>query len=338
MRRGPPALVAALALLAAVLPAGCGSGEDRGGVKPPKGTSQSEFERQLEDAAAVKVSDVPAAGGRTLQELADSARSGAQVGLATSVLVPGTNRLAFAVIGSNNAFVYGRTAVYVAPTPNDRARGPFLAPTNALITKPTFRSQTAASETDPIASVYAAQVPFPLPGRYAVLILSRTQSGLLGAATKVRVRSDTAVPGVGERPPAVDTDTLASVGGNVELLDTRVPRARELHEASFKDVLGRKPVALLFATPQLCQSRVCGPVVDIALQMQAQYADRMQFIHQEVYVDNKVDKGLRAPLLAFGLPTEPWLFTIDRSGRIAARLEGSFGVRAFRQAVEAALK
>jgi hypothetical protein len=83
---------------------------------------------------------------------------------------------------------------------------------------------------------------------------------------------------------------------------------------------------------------VCGPVVDIALQMKQQYGDRMAFIHQEVYRDNQVSKGLRAPLRAFHLQTEPWLFTIDRDGRIAARLEGSFGVKEFQQAVQAALR
>ncbi len=41
---------------------------------------------------------------------------------------------------------------------------------------------------------------------------------------------------------------------------------------------------------------------------------------------------------AFHLETEPWLFTINRKGVIAARLEGSFGVNAFTQAIEAALR
>ncbi|MGH2970417.1 MAG: hypothetical protein ACRDK0_15345 [Solirubrobacteraceae bacterium] len=63
----------------------------------------------------------------------------------------------------------------------------------------------------------------------------------------------------------------------------------------------------------------------------------MTFIHQEVYVDNQVDKGLREPLRAFGLQTEPCLFTVDRAGRVAARLEGSFGIAAFEHAVRAAL-
>ena len=71
-----------------------------------------------------------------------------------------------------------------------------------------------------------------------------------------------------------------------------------MHEVDFADVVGKKPVALLFATPQLCASRVCGPVTDIALQMKAKYGDQMKFIHQEVYVDNDITKGLREPLQA----------------------------------------
>jgi hypothetical protein len=50
-----------------------------------------------------------------------------------------------------------------------------------------------------------------------------------------------------------------------------------------------------------------------------------------------VSKGLRPQLQAFHLQTEPWLFTINKDGRIAARLEGSFGVNEFRRAIQAAL-
>ena len=50
-----------------------------------------------------------------------------------------------------------------------------------------------------------------------------------------------------------------------------------------------------------------------------------------------MEKGLREPLRRFGLQSEPWLFTFDADGRVAARLEGSFGTESFREAVEAAL-
>ena len=51
----------------------------------------------------------------------------------------------------------------------------------------------------------------------------------------------------------------------------------------------------------------------------------------------EIKKGLRPPLHAFKLQREPWLFTIKSDGRVAARLEGSFGTVAFRRAIEAAL-
>ena len=39
-------------------------------------------------------------------------------------------------------------------------------------------------------------------------------------------------------------------------------------------------------------------------------------------MDNDLEKGLRPPLRAFELQTEPWLFTVDARGWVAARLEG----------------
>ena len=58
-------------------------------------------------------------------------------------------------------------------------------------------------------------------------------------------------------------------------------------------MLGKKPVVLTFATPQLCQSRVCGPVVDVVEQVKATATKGVAFIHQEIYKDNDINKGFR---------------------------------------------
>jgi hypothetical protein len=71
--------------------------------------------------------------------------------------------------------------------------------------------------------------------------------------------------------------------------------------------------------------------------MKAKYGDDFEFIHQEVYVDNVPNAGLREPLQAFRLRTEPWLFVVDENGKITARLEGSFGLNAFENALKTAL-
>ena len=156
----------------------------------------------------------------------------------------------------------------------------------------------------------------PGSGKYAVLAATkgRTASSPAPAAT-INVSSASAdpIPRVGQMAPKVHTDTLASAKGDVTKIDTRDPPS-DMHKVDFADDVGKKPVALLFSTPQLCQSRVCGPVTDIALQMEAKYGDKMDFIHQEVYVDNNPSKGLRPPLQQFQLRTEPWLFVVNKSG------------------------
>ena len=147
-----------------------------------------------------------------------------------------------------------------------------------------------------------------------------------------RVEEDKDIPDVGDPAPKVHTPTLAEVGGDVESIDTRVPPST-MHGDDLADVLGKEPVVLLFATPALCQSRVCGPVVDVAEQVKAEYGDEAAFIHQEIYVNNAPPK-LRPQVKAYGLFTEPWLFVINEDGDVATRIEGAFSVNELERALE----
>jgi hypothetical protein len=106
-----------------------------------------------------------------------------------------------------------------------------------------------------------------------------------------------------------------------------------MHDQDYAEVIWRKPVVLLFATPALCQSRVCGPVVDVAEQVKRDFGDQVAFIHMEVYNDNDLNKGSRPQFQAFNLQTEPWLFVIDRKGVIRTAIEGAFSVPELEQAV-----
>ncbi len=330
-----PALLRITLLLAAVGVAACGGDEDADGGSGQKDSRPATFKAALGQTQSVKPGDFPKPAGRSLREIAGTVPA-VNLGLATSVYTPGKNRLAFGVIDERRSFVYGKTAVYLARGPDDEARGPYPAPADPLLVDPAFRSRTGAEESDSIAAIYEADVTLPEPGDWSVLAITKAGGKTYGAGTNLTVGRSSRIPAAGERAPRAQTETRASAGGDLEKIETRVP-PDDMHEESFADVVGRKPVALLFATPALCQSRVCGPVVDIAAQLQKTYGERVEFIHQEVYVDNDLKKGLRAPLRAFNLQTEPWLFTIDARGRVAARLEGSFGKQAFERAVKAAL-
>jgi hypothetical protein len=331
-----------LAALAGALFAVAGCGGDGGSSDDPvdRVSEDGGLQENVRAASAPDASAFPSADGKTLQDVAEEVQGGGstEVGLATSVFTVGEDRLAFGMIDDQGQFVYGPTAVYVAPTPEDPAEGPFVAPADVLVTEGRYRSRQAAEEGDPFAAVYEAQVPFDQKGSWAVLAVTQTGNTFVAAPAQVQVNTKKAdeIPDIGEPAPKVKTDTLASVKGNEEMLDTRVPPS-DMHADSFDEVVGTKPVALLFATPQLCQSRVCGPVVDVALQLKAQYGDQVEFIHQEVYAENDPQVGLRQPLKDFKLRTEPWLFVVGADGNITARLEGSFGLRAFEGALKTAL-
>ena len=322
-------ILAALALAVA----GCGGGDD---TTDSSADNEESFAQQTEAAADPSADLFPVADGQSLEDVAAEGRAGLTYAAGTQTYEPGKNRVAFGLVNQDNQVVYVPTAVYVARTPQSPAEGPFLAPTDSLITEAAYRSRNAATEADPFASVYAADVPLPKAGTYSALVLSSLPSGqLVGATTEYKVKPDSSVPSVGEKAPATDTDTVDEVGDIAEI-DTRVP-PDSMHDTNVADVVGEKPVALLFATPALCQSRVCGPVTDIAEQLKTEYGDEVEFIHQEVYVDNDPNKGLRPSLEDYGLHSEPWLFTIGEDGKVAARLEGSFGVNAFESAVQQAI-
>jgi hypothetical protein len=278
----------------------------------------------------------PAAAGKTLQQLADLAKVQAQLGAATGTFTPGDRRVAFGILAANGSFIYAPTALYIAQSPNSAAQGPFPAPADPMTVAARYRSEQNAGPAG-LRAIYAANVPLPWATVYATLALTRTAQGLVGAAGEIAVARSFPIPDVGQRPPAIPTDTLASVNGRVSLLTTRIP-PEHMQSVSFKDALGKRPIALLFSTPQLCQSRVCGPVTDVVVQLQHEFGNRIIFIHEEVYVNNQPSQGLRPQMKAFHLETEPWLFTVNRHGVIAARLEGAFGTTAVRRALLAALQ
>jgi hypothetical protein len=258
------------------------------------------------------------------------------------VFVPGQNRLGFGLFTTSRAQIAdARAAVYIAPVGGGEAQGPFVAHYQSLAVKSPFLSESTNADPDAAKTLYVADVPFKKPGKYEVLGMARLDDRLVAATSAapqlvVVPEKDDPVPGVGETPPAIHTPTRLDVAGDLTKIDTRDPHD-DMHEVDFADVLGKKPIVLLFATPLLCQSRVCGPVVDVAAQVEDEYRDQVDFIHMEIYNDNEINKGTRPQVNAFHLPSEPWLFVIDKQGKVVARMEGAFSVEELDSAVKKAL-
>ncbi len=285
-----------------------------------------------------KAADFPKAGGKTVAQLRKEASGAGPVLAPTqSQLTPGENRYAFALFDRDRTQIADvPVALYVA-APGGRAKGPVPAKWQSLKVKAQFQSRSTADDPDAAKAIYSAQLDFPKPGRYEVLAIARLDDRLVSSVVQADVVAKGKVPDVGDKAPVIDTPTVASAGGDIKKIDTRLPPS-SLHAENFSDVVGKKPVVLLFATPALCQTRVCGPVVDVAEQVKAARGKEVEFIQMEIFRDNDVKKGYRPQVRTYNLPTEPWVFAIDEDGKVAARIEGPYSASELERAVDAATK
>jgi hypothetical protein len=217
------------------------------------------------------------------------------------------------------------------------AVGPFPARIENLSAQPEFESHTTSENSRTARVVYSANLNLPAAGECRPAVLIR-EGDEIGAKVLPGIRPGefTEVPRVGDEPPQIHTPTAQDVGGDLAKITTRVP-PDTLNKVDFAEVLGKEPIVLLFATPQFCQSRVCGPVVDVAQEAQQKFGGQASFIHMEIYNENDPGEGVRPQVREFHLPSEPWLFTIDREGRISAAVEGAFGPELLDKDVEKAV-
>jgi hypothetical protein len=321
-RRAPRRVLAALALTLVLLVAGCG-GDDGSG---PGGGEE-----------IAQRTTFPSAAGKSLAELRKGVGAGPVLAPTVSILNPGDNRYGFALFDrAHKQLSADEAALYIAPTSGGPVSGPFYAVAESLKVAPPYQSQTVQNDPDTARSIYVAKVPFKKEGTYQVMGVVKRDGRLIATdPAPAQVTKDDPVPHVGDKAPKIDTPTVESVAGDVKQIDTRVP-PDDMHEVNFADALGKRPILLLFATPALCQSRVCGPVVDIAQQVKASHKGDIAFIHMEIYNENELEKGNRPQVQAYHLPTEPWAFAIDRNGKVAARIEGAFSEHELNEAVKAA--
>ena len=350
-----PALLCLVVVGAMVASCGGDSG-DEGAAASSLGAAESR--------PAPPKSDFPAVEGRTLRQVLKAADGPAELVVrdAAEVFYPGLNRYPFGVFDRDEGEVPdAEVALYLAKVPEPQpgaksrsgnrgqaakaakkaldqpARGPFPAAIESLAVAPEFRSQVASDGPEPASVVYSTELSLPSEGEWKVAAILREDGELKGAQLPSAVVGEfKRIPKVGERALLIHTPTAQDVGGAPSKITTRVPPDTQ-NEVDYAEALGREPIVLLFATPRFCQSQVCGPVVDVAEQAKQEYGDKAAFIHMEIYNENDPAKRVRSQVRAFRLPTEPYLFTIDRHGIVRDTVEGAFGLKLMHEAVDRAI-
>jgi hypothetical protein len=340
--RFAPGLVCLLACGSLVL-AGCGGGS----------SSSSRVDQSAEKGQsrpAPPESTFPATEGRTLKQFVIAVGKVQPVAKLTpggEAFYPGPNRYAFLVSEKDTAsgeagkeIPDAKVAIYYAKAAKGNspfkqpAVGPFPARIESLATEAPFQGKTTTEDPDVASVVYSADLNFPGPGQYKPVMVVKEKGGWAAKALPtIQVGEFAMIPRPGQKAPLIQTPTAKSVDGDLAKISTRVPPDTQ-NKVNYADVLGKEPILLLFTTPKFCQSRACGPVVDVAEQAQHEFEGKANFIHMEIYNDNDPSKGVRPQVRRFHLPTEPWLFAINREGVVSATIEGGFGTSLLRKTVD----
>jgi hypothetical protein len=178
--------------------------------------------------------------------------------------------------------------------------------------------------------VYAADIAFERPGFWEVEVAADVKGrGTLTARGAFRVLDHHQVPAPGD--PALRTENLTRPsrrGAPKTAVDSRWtgtggPPDAELHRATIASSLRKgNPIVVVFSTPVYCVSRFCGPITDMVDELAADYSDRADFVHVEIWRDFQkgvINEAAADWLLRDDDLREPWVFFIGSDGRIKAR-------------------
>jgi hypothetical protein len=306
------ALAAALAFLLAA----CGGGAGGGSAPSPETTASAQLPDWVKSALGEKNGpDVAATMG-------------------SSDFAVGENRMVFLVVRDNGALVQTPTATvrYAAVDGEPRTAKAVL---ESLGAKEQGGGQEKPGQFD-VTQVYVAHLDMPREGRYWFVADPAGESIQAVGTLDVAVRSRT--PALGSKAPASDNPTLADAPAKE--ITTADPPDSELLRYSIADSLeAHAPFVVVFATPEFCVSRVCGPTVEVVQKVAHEFAGSgIRFIHVEIYTDNDPKKGYNRWVREWRLPTEPWAFLVDASGKVRGKFEGAVSVGELERAVREDLR
>ena len=272
-------------------------------------------------------------GGRTAAaDLTPKAGDGVQPLITTSELVVGPNRFAFGLLRGNTLLEGADVTVrvYAIEASTAHVVAEVKAPHHAV--RHGQPGHTVHQHGDgtihvhgdawSVQGLYVAQISFARAGTWGIELLAReANSAVEPVRFAVTVLETPATPAIGSAAPR-SRNLIGSDVKDLREIDTSPTPDARLHQVRIVDAIHEgKPQLIVFATPQFCASRMCGPVVDIVRALLPTYGKRVAFTHQEFWQDFATKKVLPT-VEEWRLETEPWIFVVDGQGVIRAKFEG----------------
>jgi hypothetical protein len=268
--------------------------------------------------------------------------------ITTSELVVGQNRFAFGLLKANKLLEDADVTVRVYSIEGSEAqlaaesRAPYQAVRNVKQQRSVHRhsdgTEHVHGDESGVRGVYVAQIDFTRSGTWGIEILSHQNDGTPEVArTAVTVLDTPHTPGVGSPAPR-SRNIIAKDVKDLREIDTSARPNPRLHQVRIGDAIAQgKPQLIVFATPQFCTTRMCGPVVDIVRTLLPTYGKPVAFTHQEIWQDF-AEKKMFPTVEEWRLVTEPWIFVVDGQGIIRAKFEGLVTARELEASLRQMLK
>jgi hypothetical protein len=240
--------------------------------------------------------------------------------LPSSDLAVGANRFLYAVLDERNRPILD-AKVHLKFFDLTVGEAPPVSETEAL-----FRGQGLGDK-----GVYVARVSFPKPGAWGVEAhVDRPDGTKKALRTRFEVAAASKTPAIGAAAPASKQPLLKDVSDPKIACTATVPCA--FHDVTVSDALAmKKPALVLFATPAFCSSAVCGPDLETVQALEPEFRGGVTFMHLEIYADPPTLDKPHKHVEEWGLPSEPWLFVLDRDGRVLDKLEGGITAAELRE-------
>lgn len=283
----------------------------------------------LAGLAAACGKKAPALEGRLLEDIVNTVRAKDQpmtvIQAVENILVRPRSRVSFALTDASATRRYtgGNVNVYWAQV---GSTSPALGPVRAE-----YHGDGLGEK-----GIYIARLDIARAGNWNVLVVGKpigVTSEAWGGAAYPAVEQVSG-PGPGAKAISVATPTLDNHRG-VEPYCTRTP-ACTMHKLSLDVALANgRPTVFNIGTPKFCTSRTCGPVIDVIQTVAGEFADRVNFIHAEVYKDDRnapaqSANGFAPAPRAWRLSEEPVTFWIRPDNTVTERIVGPTDVKEVR--------
>jgi hypothetical protein len=269
---------------------------------------------------------------------------GLQPLITTSELVVGENRFAFGLLKAGKLLEGADVKLRLYDIEGGEAKlatelkVPYQAVENVKQERSVHRHADGAEHVhggdSSVRGLYVAHLNFARAGDWGVeLLVSQASGAFEPIRLSVTVEEAAATPAVGSLAPR-SRNLIAPDVKNLRQIDTSPRPDPRLHQVRIADAIAQgKPQLIVFATPQFCTSRMCGPVVDIVRTLLPTYGKRVAFTHQEIWQDF-ADKKVFPTIEEWRLITEPWIFVVDGQGIIRAKFEGLVTARELESALQ----